>query len=469
MPGARAPVLAKEKAMSTSTALVGINPGQLAPAAEAGAVATLKLSTRRPWRAGMAFICLFLGGFFLWGLTVPIAGGAVAPGVISPDGNRRTVQHFEGGIIAGLQVRDGDKVVAGQRLVVLESVQARTVFNALLHQHNTLVVMQARLQAEQDGRPEMVIPAELEASLSNPDLRRMLAAQHSMFATRRAAHQARMLVLRQRIEQSHEQIRAIEAQVASAAQQLALINDELRGKEQLLRSGLVPRPEILRLQRAQAEIIGRRGEHLGTIARTHQVIGETQMQILSLDADRLDKVAEQLDRVQVELAGIVERLQASRDVLARTVVAAPINGTVVNLRFKTIEGVIRPGEAILDIVPDEEKLLIDARVSPTDIDVVHAGLPAQVRLTAYSSRALPQIGGVVRTVSADRIVDQGTNQPYYLARVEVDREALERLGSAIELMPGMPAEVLIVRKERTMVGYLLEPFRDAFRRSFREV
>jgi HlyD family secretion protein len=338
-----------------------------------------------------------------------------------------------------------------------------------LHQHNTLVVMQARLQAEQDGRPEMVIPAELEASLSNPDLRRILAAQHSMFATRRAAHQARMLVLRQRIEQSHEQIRAIEAQVASAAQQLALINDELRGKEQLLRSGLVPRPEILRLQRAQAEIIGRRGEHLGTIARTHQVIGETQMQILSLDADRLDKVAEQLDRVQVELAGIVERLQASRDVLARTVVAAPINGTVVNLRFKTIEGVIRPGEAILDIVPDEEKLLIDARVSPTDIDVVHAGLPAQVRLTAYSSRALPQIGGVVRTVSADRIVDQGTNQPYYLARVEVDREALERLGSAIELMPGMPAEVLIVRKERTMVGYLLEPFRDAFRRSFREV
>jgi HlyD family secretion protein len=173
--------------------------------------------------------------------------------------------------------------------------------------------------------------------------------------------------------------------------------------------------------------------------------------------------------VRVELAGVTERLVASRDVLTRTVVAAPISGTVVNLRFKTVEGVIRPGEAILDIVPDEEKLLIDARVSPIDIDVVYIGLPAQVRLTAYSSRGLPRISGMVRSVSADRIVDQATSQPYYLARVEVDRGELERLGSAIELVPGMPAEVLIVRRERTMVHYLLEPFRDAFRRSFREV
>ena len=193
------------------------------------------------------------------------------------------------------------------------------------------------------------------------------------------------------------------------------------------------------------------------------------MEGLSLSADRADKIAEQLDKVRGELAGVTERLQSSRDILTRTVVTAPISGTIMDLRFKTIEGVIRPGEAILDIVPDTERLLIDARVAPIDIDSVTAGLAAQVRLTAFTSRGLSRIGGMVRSVSADRLVDPATSQPYYLARVEVDREELAQLSTLIELVPGMPAEVLIVRKERTMVEYLLEPFREAFRRSFREI
>ena len=427
------------------------------------------MSVRKPLHTGMALIFVFLGGFLAWGSTVPIAGGAVAPGVVSPDGNRRTVQHLEGGIIAGLRVRDGDKVTVGQALLILESLQARTVFNALLHQHNTLLAMQARLGAEQEGRAEMDLPAEFRGAPLHPDLARIVEQQRAMLATRWAAHESRVRVLRQRIEQSQEQIRAFESQVASATTQLALIAEELTAKGQLLHQGLVPRPQVLLLQRTQAEIRGRLGEHVSTIARTWQVIGEAEMQILSLEADRSDKVSEQLDKVRVELAGVTERLQASRDVLARTVITAPISGTVVNLRFRTIEGVIRAGDAILDIVPDEEKLLIDARVSPIDIDVVHVGLAAQVRLTAYSSRGLPRINGVVRAVSADRLADQATSQPYYLARVEVERGELERIGAEVELVPGMPAEILIVRKKRTMVSYLLEPFREAFRWSFREI
>lgn len=455
--------------MSGSTSLVPVGSGRPVRGTEEGDIVALSSSTRAPRRAGLALIGLFGGGFLLWGATVPIAGGAVAPGVISPDGNRRTVQHLEGGIIAQLRVRDGDRVSAGEALVLLESLQARTVFNALLNQYQTLVVMQSRLQAEQDGSAEMVLPTEVASADLGPDLIRLIAVQRSIFATRKAAHEMRVKVLQQRIEQSQEQIRAYEVQVASAQEQLALIADELKGKQQLLRSGLVPRPEVLRLQRNEVEIMGRRGELLSTIARTRQIIGETDMQILSLDADRLDKISELLDKVRVELAGVTERLQASRDVLTRTVVSAPISGTIVNLRFRTVEGVIRPGEAILDIVPDEEKLLIDARVSPSDIDVVSVGLPTQVRLTAFSSRGLPRLGGVVRTLSADRLVDPATNQPYYLARVEVERADLDGVGVAIELVPGMPAEVMIVRRERTMVHYLLEPFLDAFRRSFREV
>lgn len=435
----------------------------------AGSDAALAASVRKPLRAGVALILVFLGGFLAWGATVPIAGGAVAPGVISPDGNRRTVQHLEGGIIAELRVRDGDKVAAGRPLLVLESVQARTVFNAVLHQHRTLLATQARLGAEQDGRTEMDLPAEFRDANLHPDLGGILEQQRAMLATRRTAHESRVRVLRQRIEQSQEQIRALEAQAASATAQLALIAEELTGKAQLLRQGLVPRPQFLLLQRTRAEIQGRLGEHIGTIARTRQVIGEAEMQILSLEADRSDKVSEGLDKVRSELAGVSERLQASHDVLARTVVTAPISGTVVNLRFKTVEGVIRAGDAILDIVPDEEKLLIDARVAPTDIDVVRAGLAAQVRLTAYSSRGLPRINGAIRTVSADRLNDQATGQPYYLARVEVERGELERIGAGVELIPGMPAEVLIIKRQRTMIDYLLEPFHEAFRWSLREV
>ncbi|MCO6419730.1 HlyD family type I secretion periplasmic adaptor subunit [Siccirubricoccus sp. KC 17139] len=445
----------------------GLTPTTPSPAAPdiAGVELGQALSPLR--RAGTLLITVFLGGFLAWGMLVPLAGGAVAPGVISPDGSRRTVQHLEGGIIAGIQVRDGDRVTEGQPLVLLESLQARTTYNALLNQYHTLLATQARLRAEQAGKTEIEFPAELREN-PDPEIRTILEGQRFLLATRNAAHDARRSVQRQRIEQSQEQIRALQAQVSSALKQLALIADELKGKEELLRGGLVPRPEILRLQRVEAEILGRWGEHTAMIARTQQLIGETELQILAGDAERADKIADQLDKVRTELATVTERLQASRDVLARTVVTAPISGKVVGLRFKTLEGVIRPGEAILDIVPDEEMLLIDAHVAPGDIDVVHAGLPAQVRLTAFSSRGLPRIMGTVRDVSADRLQEPSNGQPYYLARVEVSREELAQLGPAADLVPGMPAEVLIVRTERTMIDYLFEPLRVAFGRSFRE-
>lgn len=430
---------------------------------------TMGRAIRGPRRAGQSVIVVFIGGFFVWGVTAPISGGAVAPGIISPDGSRRTVQHLEGGIIAAIRVRDGDRVAVGDPLLLIESLQARTVFNALLDQHRTLLAMRARLESEQADSATLVVPEALGQTEGGMDLQLILNGQKALFATRRAAHESRKEVLRLRIEQSEEQIRGTQAQVDSATQQLQLLAEELTGKESLLRQGLVPRPEVLRLQRLHAELLGRRGEHIGAIARARQVIGEAEMQILGIDAERLDKIAEQLDKVRAELAGVTERLQSSRDILARTVIGAPISGTVVNLRFRTVEGVIRAGDSILDIVPDEERLLIDARVTPVDIDVVQSGMPVEVRLTAYSSRGLPRIRGVVHTVSADRLLDDAASQPYYLARVEVDRSELARLGPGVALVPGMPAEVLIVRRERTMMGYLLEPLRDAFRRAFREV
>jgi HlyD family secretion protein/epimerase transport system membrane fusion protein len=432
-------------------------------------VSALNRSVRRPVRLGLTLIAVFMIGGGVWAATAPLAGGAVAPGVISPDGNRKTVQHLEGGIIARLEVRDGDVVQAGQPLVILESIQPRASFEALLNQYRTLVAMRTRLHAEQANREHIDWPAELQGATDDAELRAIIAGQQQMFETRRATHSARKRVLQQQIEQLQEQVRGLEAQVASTTLQLKFIAEELAGKEELRRKEIVTKPEILRLQRTQAEISGNRGEFIASIAAAKQKIGETELQLMAIDAERADDIATKLDQVRAELATVRERLFASEDILKRTVVTAPVAGTVVNLRFKTEGGVVQRGEPILDIVPADDALLIDARVAPNDIDVVHAGLSAQIHLSAYTSRAVPRIDGKVRSVSADRFIDEYTRQPYYLARVEVDRATLTQIDSKIELIPGMPAEVLIVTGERTLVDYLIEPFLDVFRRSFREV
>jgi HlyD family secretion protein/epimerase transport system membrane fusion protein len=455
--------------VSQSRALVAVAPALTRPRQPdtEEQVAELHGLLRGPARAGGLLIGGFVLGFIGWAALAPLAGGAVASGIVSPDGSRRTVQHLEGGIIATLRVRDGDVVQAGQPLVVLQSIQASATHDALLNQHQTLSLMRARLLAEQAGEPRFTLPAGLTGA-GSPGLIPIAAGQQQLFQTRRDSHLARRKVLAQRVQQFQQQIVALDAQVDSTRQQLALIAEELVGKEALRRKEIIAKPEVLRLQRMQAELMGKQGEYIGTIARVQQQIGETEQQALQLEAERADQIATQLDQVRVELAEVTERLNASRDILDRTVVTAPVSGTVVNLRFKTEGGVVQRAEPILDIVPAEEKLLIDARIAPSDIDVVHVGLSAQVHLTAYNSKGMPRIDGLVRSVSADRLADPATNQPYYLARIEVDRAELAQLDAGIRLVPGMPADVLIVTGERTMLAYLFEPFMQAFRRSLRE-
>src|SRR6516165_4525978 len=260
-----------------------------------------------------------------------------------------------------------------------------------------------------------------------------------------------------------------EAQLESTSRQLEFVSEELQAKEYLVGRGLMPKPEALRLKRVDAEIAGKRGEYLATIARLGQEIGETKMQILSIEAERTDQIAADADKVRADLTEVTEKLQASADVLQRTVVVAPVSGTVVDVKFKTVGGVVQRGEPIMSIVPSSDELIIEGHVTPLDRKAVHSGLQAQIHLSAYSSRVVPKIPGTVRTVSADRLVDDTTQQPYYLARVAVDRQTLKRLAPTVDLIPGMPVEVLIVTERRTMFDYISKPFRDAFWRSFREI
>jgi len=428
---------------------------------------SLKRNIRGPNRIGLSIVVAFMATFVVWGILTPLAGGALAPGVLAPVQGKKVVQHLEDGIIAELRVHDGDIVEVGQSLVVLENVQARANHDALQQQRWSLLAKQARLQAESEGRSEIEWPFELQPT--DPNIVTIINAQRMVFDTRETDLITRKNILHQRIDQLSEQIKAIEAQVDSASGQLELIAEELQGKEILLRQGLMPKPEYLRLKRTKVEIEGRRGEYLAQIAKARQEISEAQLQIVKADAERATQVASESDSVRADLTSTVEKMRSSEDVLKRTVVSAPISGTVVNLNFKTIGGVVEKGRPILEIVPSNDALVIEARTTPLDVKAVHNGLNAQIHFTAYSSRSTPRIPGTVQSVSADRLLDSNTNQPYYLVKVTVDREAMGRLAPNVKLIPGMPADVLIITEHRTMFDYLFQPFLETFRRSFHEV
>jgi len=428
---------------------------------------SLKRNIRGPNRIGLSIVVAFMATFVVWGILTPLAGGALAPGVLAPVQGKKVVQHLEDGIIAELRVHDGDIVEVGQSLVVLENVQARANHDALQQQRWSLLAKQARLQAESEGRSEIEWPFELQPT--DPNIVTIINAQRMVFDTRETDLITRKNILHQRIDQLSEQIKGIEAQVDSASGQLELIAEELQGKEILLRQGLMPKPEYLRLKRTKVEIEGRRGEYLAQIAKARQEISEAQLQIVKADAERATQVASESDSVRADLTSTVEKMRSSEDVLKRTVVSAPISGTVVNLNFKTIGGVVEKGRPILEIVPSNDALVIEARTTPLDVKAVHNGLNAQIHFTAYSSRSTPRVPGTVQSVSADRLLDNSTNQPYYLVKVNVDREAMSRLAPNVKLIPGMPADVLIITEHRTMFDYLFQPFLEAFRRSFHEV
>jgi membrane fusion protein, type I secretion system len=427
----------------------------------------LKKSIQTTNRIGFAIVLAFAAVVTIWGVLVPLAGGAIAPGALAPVQGKKIVQHLEDGIIADLLVHDGDVVEAGQPLVVLEDVQARANHDALQQQLWSLLAKQARLQAESGVRDEIAWPSELP--LAHPKVAAIIGAQQLVFETRAVELSTKKDILRQRIDQLSHQIRGIEAQVDSAISQLELIAEELQGKETLLKQGMIPKPEYLRLKRTKFEIDGRHGEYLAQIAKARQEIGETRVQILNADAERAAQIASDSDSVRVDLTQTVEKLRSSEDILKRTLVTAPISGSIVNSNFKTIGGVVEKGRPILEIVPSNDALVIEARVTPHDVKAVHAGLDAQIHFTAYSSRSTPRVPGIVHSVSADRLVDEKTHQPFYLVKVNVDREAMNRLAPHVKLIAGMPADVLIITEHRTMLDYLFQPFLETFRRSFREI
>lgn len=427
-------------------------------------VATTALQAMRPAIVtGAVVIAVFFGGLGSWAAIAPLQSAAVASGVLNVESSRKTIQHLEGGIVEEIFVREGDAVKAGQDLIRLDSTQARAILAQLQNRRETMKALEARLVAERDNRDLVVFNGGQD--LEEPS--KAVAGEASIFEARRRALESEQSILENRIAQFEEEMTGLRGQISAQGTQLGLIDKELSALEKLLARKLASMQRVIELKRERAEIVGDRNQQLAAIARIKQSIAEEKLKILDLRTARVNEVVEQLREVHTSLSDIDERIVAAADVLARTNVVAPLDGTIVNLRVHTLGGVIGAGEAVMDIVPDQEGLIVDARVNPTDIDSVTPGMQAQVILTAFSRRTVAPLEGIVASVSADRLTDPRTAEPYYLARVRLPDSVLADRDD-LALSAGMQAEVMIITGEQTALQYLFRPVEQSFNRAMRE-
>lgn len=412
-------------------------------------------------------IVLFFVIFGLWAVFASIESAAVAPGYITVETNRKTIQHLEGGIVRKIYIKEGENVKANAPLIKLDDTQAKASLEIVQTQINELLAEEARLIAERDLAKKIDWPESLLKQKDDPEVSKLLKSQEAIFINNKKTFDGQVGILNQRIAQLEKEIESLESQTTSETTQLELINEEIKAVAYLEKRKLIEKSRLLALQREAARLSGNRGENTGRIAKTQQKIGETKMQIISITDSRQKDILDRLREIQGKLPDLQERYIAAKDILNRTLITAPLNGRVLDLKQHTIGGVIKPGEAILDIVPSQDKLIVEVRINPLDIDVVHPGLPAKIRMTALKIRHIPIISGTVTQVSADRYVDNRTEQAYYKGYVTIGSDELKKIAQ-YKLYPGMPVMVMIVVEDRSPLNYFLEPITESFWRAFRE-
>jgi HlyD family type I secretion membrane fusion protein len=422
---------------------------------------------RRPIRIGAVIIFLTFGVFGVWAAVAPIDSAAVAPGVVTVESNRRTIQHLEGGIVRDILVEEGQTVKAGDVLVRLEDTRARAQLNILDSDLDSNLAVEARLLAERDNLKEPVYPKELLdlVAVSHDDS--MITGQTNLFHARMASIVGQKQILEQRIEQYKEQIVGLQALQKSKEVQLETIQDELHGLAGLLTDGYVTKSRVLALQREEARLKGEAGDHIASIARAEQGIGESKLQIYQLDKQHQEEVAKDLRDVQNKILEARQKVIAADDVVRRIDLVAPVNGTVFNLAAHTKGGVVAPGATIMEIVPDNDTLVLEVQISPLDIDTIHVGDQAAIHISAVDNRLTPVIYGTLDTISADRITDQRSGQSYYKGRVVIAQDQLDRLGEH-KLHSGQAVEAMIKRGEQSVLRYLMKPLVDSLTHSFKE-
>lgn len=405
---------------------------------------------------GVAIAGVFFGGLALWSALAPLQSAAIAPARIAVESSRRTLDHPYGGEIAELLVREGEAVRDGQILLRLDTTEVAAERAVLSRRRDAATALAARRRAELTDAPSVRFPDDLRArARTDPELAEMIDGQARLFEAARAAFEGEIEIGRQRVAQLRERVRGLRLQLAATEDQLALIADEQLSIEPLLDRGLTVRSRILALRRERAVLEGEIGQLTATVAQTEAQIGEIEIVVLQRRRERLAESSEALRAAEDEILQITPRVEALDARVARAELAAPASGAVIGLTKFTVGGAILPGEPILDIVPEDAELIVEARFALVDRDVLRPGMAAKVRLTAFDIRQMEPIDGVLQQVSADAMVDDQTQQNYYRGRIALPPQILSE--RRIDLAPGMPAEVIVPLAARTPLQYLLEP------------
>ena len=418
-------------------------------------------------RAGFGVLVLGLLLIGVWMLLAPLSGAVIAPGFVKLDMNRKVVQHQEGGIVKSILVRDGESVRQGQVLVVIDDVRLDATLDLLRTQHDGERAKAARLEAERAFLPGVAFPAELAARGTEPKVAELISRETALFRARREALDSQVAVLRKQIRQTEDEARALDKQIAAEERALQSQKDELALNQQLAKQGFVQKTRLMSLERAVAEYEARLEEHRAELAKTRQRASELELRVLAQRNGYVQAATDELKEASTRLFDLEERLRPSKDASDRQRITSPIAGVVVGQRVFTPGAVVGPREVLMEIVPEDQNLIVEARIRPEDINHVRPGSAAEVRLTAYQQRTTPLVAGSVNYVSADRMTDTQTGAPYYVVQIDVPPDALEVAGN-LRMQAGMPAEVYIRTDSRTAFDYLVAPVTAYLRRGMRE-
>jgi len=427
--------------------------------------APLKSNPASIIRIGALIILLGFVGFLIWAALAPLDAGVTASGTVVVESKRKTIQHLTGGIVEEILVRDGDHVKKGDVLIRLNRTQIEAQLLITRNQLISIKAIEARLLAERTGgTPDFSHP--ILADRSNPVVMEAIETQTALFKTRRKALEDEQSILDANIKGLRQQIDGLQALERGKAEQIRLLREELDSLRPLLEKGYVPRNRVFELERTVAEISAQRSADIANIGRAQSSLNEVQLKKLQSEQEFRKDVETELTNVQKEGATLSERLTALEDELSRVEIRAPADGIVVGLKVHTIGGVIRAGEPILDLVPENDALIIETRIQPHLIEKVAPGLEALVRFVALDTMN-PVVKGEVLSVSADILTDQQTGMPYYSARVVIPSSELLRL-KYDRITPGMPVDVVIKTGERSLLEYLLKPLMHHMFMAFKE-
>lgn len=416
---------------------------------------------------GVSVLALLVVGVGGLAATTQLSGAVIAPGVLVVDSNVKKVQHPTGGVVGELLVRDGVQVRAGEIVMRLDETITRANLSIVVKALDELAARQARLEAERDADEKVNFPASLTDRKDHPDVDKIITGEQRLFELRRTARSGQRLQLGERVAQLREEIRGLTGQAEAKTSEVQLISRELGAVRELWQKNLVSIARLTQLERESARLEGERGSIVAAVAQAKGKISEIELQIIQLDQDLRSEVAKELREIQARHAEYVERRVAAEDQLKRIDIRAPIGGTVHQLAIHTVGGVVQAGEQIMLIVPEGERLIVEVRVNPQDIDQIKIGQRAVLRFATFNQRTTPEIFGAVQQISADIVVEQRTGLSYYTARIEMPPTEISRLGT-VRLVAGMPVESFIETDQRSILSYLTKPLLDHSTRAFRD-